>query len=186
MSPFGDKLLTLSELDLTKIFWQDPVLKRQLQVYAKPDYPKSPVDRITQDDVGYWIARKEPGYLITRFLTDIGSYTQEELGKKKDYSKSTFVMSNHDLRQHIHAIRDQDFDPVIYTQKGYVPRGSIRTYGFRIQVLAFKLNELNAVKYRRLPDAKLPPHLTTTVGGTEYCLSEIRNIVKSKQDVDTL
>ncbi|KAF9079913.1 hypothetical protein BGX29_005847, partial [Mortierella sp. GBA35] len=48
------------------------------------------------------------------------------------------------------------------------------------------LNELNAVKYRCLPDAKLPPRLTTTVGGTDYYLSEIRNIVKSKQDVDNL
>jgi hypothetical protein len=39
------------------------------------------------------------------------------------------------------------------------------------------------VKYRRLPVEKLPCRLTSTVGGTDHFLTEIRNIVSTKQDI---
>ncbi|KAG0352331.1 hypothetical protein BGX24_007618, partial [Mortierella sp. AD032] len=39
MSSFDVKFITLSELDLTKIFWQDVSLRRALQSYAFPDFP---------------------------------------------------------------------------------------------------------------------------------------------------
>ncbi|KAF8918007.1 hypothetical protein BGZ58_004967, partial [Dissophora ornata] len=84
------------------------------------------------------------------------------------------------------AIRDDNFEPRNYKESGYALRGSIRTDGFRLQLLAFKLNELNAVKYRRLPEDKLPSRITSTLGGTDYFLTEIRNVVKVKQDVTDL
>ncbi|KAG0305840.1 hypothetical protein BGZ98_003488 [Dissophora globulifera] len=58
--------------------------------------------------------------------------------------------------------------------------------GFRLQLLAFKLNELNAVKYRRLPPHKLPLRIATTLDGTDYFLPEIGHIAKIKQDVSGL
>ncbi|KAF9079119.1 hypothetical protein BGX23_005020, partial [Mortierella sp. AD031] len=91
-----------------------------------------------------------------------------------------------EMRSHLRNIRDDNFEPTSYTEKGYALRGSIRTDGFRLQVLAFKLNELHSVKYRRLPVDKLPSRLTSIVGGTDYFLTEIRNIVSTKQDVTQL
>ncbi|KAG0346311.1 hypothetical protein BGZ54_005263, partial [Gamsiella multidivaricata] len=81
----------------------------------------------------------------------------------------------------------KDFNPkVSYSGKGYALRGSIKTDGFRIQLLAFKLNELNCMKYRRLDADKLPDRLTSTLGGTGQYLTEIRNVVKTKEDVERL
>ncbi|KAG0354379.1 hypothetical protein BGZ54_001677 [Gamsiella multidivaricata] len=90
------------------------------------------------------------------------------------------------MREHIEAIRNDNFGPNTYKESGYALRGLIRTDGFRLQLLAFKLNELNAVKYRRLPEAKLSPRINSTLGGTDYSLTEIRNVVKTKQDVSDL
>ncbi|KAF9933842.1 hypothetical protein FBU30_004238 [Linnemannia zychae] len=75
----------------------------------------------------------------------------------------------------------QEFLP--FFSEGYIPSGSIRTDGFRLQLLVFKLNELHSVKYKRLPTERLPPRLTNTVGGTEYYLTEIRNVISSKHDI---
>ena len=64
--------------------------------------------------------------------------------------------------------------------------GSFKTNGFQLQLSAFKLKELQAVRFRRLPQAAFPPRLTSTVGGTDYFLTEIRNVAKTKEDVARL
>ncbi|KAF9139634.1 hypothetical protein BG015_001956 [Linnemannia schmuckeri] len=140
-------------------------------------------DRVSQADVGLWLSTTTPGLLITRLLTDIGRYSKDERKKLRNYSRSTFLMPLEEMRGHVQSIRDDDFKPATYTKNGYVLRGSIRTDGFRLQVLAFKLNELHSVKYRRLPADKLPCRLTSTLGGTDYFLTEIRNIISTKEDV---
>jgi hypothetical protein len=55
--------------------------------------------------------------------------------------------------------------------KGYVLKGSIRTNGRLLQVLAFKLKELQSVRYHRVPENKLPNPLVTTIGGTNSYLT---------------
>ncbi|KAG0299834.1 hypothetical protein BGZ97_003517, partial [Linnemannia gamsii] len=187
MSNFDVKFITLSELDLSKIFWQNLPLRHLLQSYAHADFPSIQYsDQVTQSDVGFWLSTAMPGLLITRLLTDIGRYSEAQRKKLKNYSRSTFLMPLEEMRDHLLRIRDKDFVPANYTEKGYVLRGSIRTDGFRLQVLAFKLNELHSVKYRRFPAEKLPCRLTTTLGGTDYFLTEIRNLVSTKQDVTRL
>ncbi|KAF9566387.1 hypothetical protein EC968_003792 [Mortierella alpina] len=102
------------------------------------------------------------------------------------------------MRRHIQTLRAPDFDPgappthqirlsptSVKTARS-VLRGSHRTDGFRLQRLAFKMNELNSVKYKQLPHNVLPSRLTSIVGGVGYYLDEIRNIVKTPQDVVTL
>ncbi|KAF8949579.1 hypothetical protein BGZ46_005088 [Entomortierella lignicola] len=49
-----------------------------------------------------------------------------------------------------------------------------------------KAAELQSVRCKRLPDDLFPPRITTTIGGTDYFLIEIRNIVKTKEDVTRL
>lgn len=187
MSSFEDKFVSLSELDLIKIFWSDEALRSLLRLYAKADFPTLEfVEQVTQADVVLWLSRMEPGYLITKLLSDIGGYTPGERKKLKNYHRSTLMMPIDQMKEHIDDIRNDTFEPNAYNKRGYVLRGSIRTDGFRLQLLAFKLNELNAVKYRRLPPEKLPSRLTSTLGGTDYFLTEIRNVVSTKQDVADL
>ncbi|KAF9960319.1 Trehalose-6-P synthase/phosphatase complex synthase subunit [Modicella reniformis] len=92
-------------------------------------------------------------------------------------------MSKQEIVSHITAIQHKnDFMPADYRTRGYVLKGSIRTDGFLLQLLAFKVSELNAVKYRRLDESKLPPRINSTIGGTDY-LTEIRNVVKSNEQI---
>jgi len=180
------KFVCLSELDLTTVFWHDSVLRERLQQWAAVDFPTLAPYQVNQNSVGLWLSRVEPGYLINMLLTDIGGYSMEERRKKRDLSRCTLRMSINATREHLRVLRQDTFDPSSYTTKGYVLRGSIRFDGFRLQVLAFKLHELSCVKYRRLPPERLPRRITTTLGGTDYFLSEIRNVVSSKEDVVAL
>lgn len=68
-----------------------------------------------------------------------------------------------------------------YKERGYIRRDSIRTDGFRVQRLAFKLRELQDVRYRRWSVDRLPPRLTSTIGGTDYYLTGIRNIITARR-----
>ncbi|KAF9966593.1 hypothetical protein BGZ70_001851 [Mortierella alpina] len=58
--------------------------------------------------------------------------------------------------------------------------------GFQLQLLAYKTKVLHSVKYRRLDENKLPPRISTTVGGTDYYMTEIRNVIRSAEDVTRL
>ncbi|KAF9274645.1 hypothetical protein BGZ74_004285 [Mortierella antarctica] len=61
-----------------------------------------------------------------------------------------------------------------------------RTDSFWLQLLAFKLNELKCVKYRQLDVERLLDQLTSMLGGMNHYLTEIRNVVKAKEDVERL
>ncbi|KAI8598729.1 hypothetical protein EDD21DRAFT_356106 [Dissophora ornata] len=45
------------------------------------------------------------------------------------------------------------------------------------------MKELQSVRYKRLPENVLPPQITSTVGGVDYFLTEVRNVVKTQQDI---
>ncbi|KAF9201869.1 hypothetical protein BGZ59_002472, partial [Podila verticillata] len=145
LSSMETKFVGLSELDLTKVFWQNDVLRQLLQQCASVDFPSLEPHEVTQYSVGLWLSRVEPGYLINLLLTDIGGYSMEERRKKRNLSRCTLRMPIDATREHLRGLRRDTFDPSSYTTKGYVLRGSIRFDGFRLQVLAFKLNELNCV-----------------------------------------
>ncbi|KAF9964235.1 hypothetical protein BGZ70_006739 [Mortierella alpina] len=68
----------------------------------------------------------------------------------------------------------------------YVLRGSVKTDRFQLQLLAYKTKVLHSVKYRRLDESRLPPRISTTVGGTDYYMMEIRNVIRSAEDVTRL
>ncbi|KAF9342905.1 hypothetical protein BGX34_007491, partial [Mortierella sp. NVP85] len=48
------------------------------------------------------------------------------------------------------------------------------------------MNELHAVRYKRLPENKVPLRITSPLGGTSDYLTEIRNVVKKKDDVERI
>ncbi|KAF8930628.1 hypothetical protein BGZ58_008120 [Dissophora ornata] len=87
------------------------------------------------------------------------------------------------MRQHLASLRQDNFSLNSYKGRDYVLRGSLRTDGFRLQLLAFEMKELQSVRYKRLPENVLPPQITSTVGGVDYFLTEVRNVVKTQQDI---
>ncbi|KAG0036537.1 hypothetical protein BGZ82_004071 [Podila clonocystis] len=138
-------------------------------------------------DVQEWVASKEPGFLIKRFLADINptNLTARKRGKV-GHRAAIKLLTIDQLEDHLRMLDDNDFQPETYTSKEYVPRGSIRTNGFSLQLLCFKRRELLSVKYKRLPDDQLPPRLTSTLHGTSDTLTEIRNVLATKEDVARL
>ncbi|KAI1286511.1 hypothetical protein EDD11_000408, partial [Mortierella claussenii] len=177
--------VSFSERELISIFWKKDGLRARLRQLARADLPNTPDPALWV--LQGWIGRKEPGYIIKRFLSDVAKEGLTSSQRSKGgYKTAVRLMSLEWIKQHVERMQQATFDPKDYTEKGYILRGSIRTDGFRIQLLAFKLKELQSVRYRRLSIDKLPPRITSTSGGTDYYLTEIRNIVKSKQDVQDL
>ncbi|KAF8916557.1 hypothetical protein BGZ58_005260, partial [Dissophora ornata] len=178
--------VSFSERELALLFWQNDALKKRLQDLALEVFEdKSFIP--SQMDLNQWLQGVAPGSLITEMLSNVGR--NEPRKGPRDYKDSTCMMDLSEMREHIQNIRRADFDPMtplMHKKCRYVLRGSIRTDGFRLQLLAFKLKELQSVRYRRLPQNVLPLLSTSTVGGVDYHLSEVRNIVKTPQDVANL
>jgi hypothetical protein len=130
-----------------------------------------------------WITKVAPGRLITTFLSDIGLPPAKN---DKGFRKSTLIMDKVAMREHLERLRDSSFDPKGWDRKGYVLKGSIRTDGRLLQLLAFKVKELQCVRYRRLAPDKMPNLLTSPVGGTTHFLTEARNAFRSSRDIEEL
>lgn len=138
-------------------------------------------------DARDWICAKEPGYLFKQFVADIDpeGLTSRQRGKVGRRA-AIKLLSLDDLKRHLETLNDPEFQPATYGRKGYVSRGSLLTDGVELRLLGFKLSELRCVRYRRLPVDRLPSRRTSTVGGTDYYLQEIRHVIESEDDVSRL
>ncbi|KAF9192784.1 hypothetical protein BGZ51_004769 [Haplosporangium sp. Z 767] len=90
------------------------------------------------------------------------------------------------MREHLEGLRDTSFDPKGWDRKGYVLKGSIRTDDGLLQLLAFRVKELQCARYRRLAPDKVPNLLTSPVDGATQFLIEARNVFRSSRDVEGL
>ncbi|KAF9996824.1 hypothetical protein BGZ79_009439 [Entomortierella chlamydospora] len=95
-------------------------------------------------------------------------------------------MDKEGLKEHLKVLRSESFEPREWTGKGYIHKGTIRTNGRLLQILAFKVKELQCVRYHRFPDNKLPNSLTSVTGGTSSFLTEARNVFRTDTDVKDL
>ncbi|OAQ28175.1 hypothetical protein K457DRAFT_587467 [Linnemannia elongata AG-77] len=181
MSSSKDGFVSFSEREIICLFWKRPMIKAKILELVTPVFPGC----LALDDVTtIWLRDQEPGFVIKSLLCDVApvGLTSRQRGKA-GYRAAIKLMTIPEIKDHLSTIRQPDFDPGSYATKGYLLRGSIRTNGFSIQLAAFKLKELQAVRYRRFPEDRLPSRLTTTVGGLDYYLMEIRNIARTKEDV---
>ncbi|KAF9947536.1 hypothetical protein BGZ72_010482, partial [Mortierella alpina] len=177
-----------SEHQLLNIFFKNPVLQKKIrQLIGPKTYTPSQVDAIN------WLNEQTPGYLLTALITPVGRGRNHQ--GRRGYRYTTTMMTTEAMRRHVDIIRDEDFDIPGYMNKynmtsrkeyRYVLRGYIRTDGFRLQILAYKLKELQGARFKRFSEDRLPPRLTTTVAGTDHYLREIRNVIKTPQDVSDL
>ncbi|KAF9125383.1 hypothetical protein BGW39_007435 [Mortierella sp. 14UC] len=153
--------VAFSERKLAPFFWKRELLRERLKELARQDHTLI----TSTTDLDKWISEKEPGFIIKHFLCDVApqGLTSRER-KKAGHRAAVKLLSLNEIGAHLDVVKDKCLDPSQYQERGYVLRGSIRTDGFRVQLLAFKLRELQDVRYRRLPENRLPPRLTSTVG----------------------
>jgi len=184
LSSAVDGFVAFSEIEVATFCWKRPVLKNRILEIVRPTFPTCST---LADMTDAWLSNQAPGVLIKELIADVAptGLTIRQRGKL-GFRAAVDNMTMDDVRCHLAVVRDPSFDPRNYSRKGYLLSGSICTGGLRLQLSAFKLKELQSVRYRRLPDAILPPRLTSTVGGTDYYLQEIRNVVKTKDDVARL
>ena len=175
--------MLFSERELCILFWQNEALKDRLQKLVLETYKDKTIVP-SQADLVDWIAHESTGSVITLMLSHIGKGIPRK--KARGFVRSASVMDIEKMRSHLQNIQRPDFDPKTYKDKGYVLHGSIRTDGFRLQLLAYKLKELKSVRYKRLRADVLPLRINSTTGGVDYFLTEIRNVVKTPQDVANL
>ncbi|KAF9944029.1 hypothetical protein BGZ72_002884, partial [Mortierella alpina] len=146
-------------------------------------------------DAERWLDIRPPGTLVTRFLTPVGRGRTRK--GPRNYQEATRTMEIAQLKAHVEVLGDDNFNVTQYMNQfsnpssspkpyPYVLRGFVRTDGFRLQVLAYKLKELQAARFKRLPDERLPPRINSTVAGVDYYLTEMRNVIKTPEDVARL
>ncbi|KAF9271067.1 hypothetical protein BGZ88_006901, partial [Linnemannia elongata] len=83
-------------------------------------------------------------------LADFGpkDLTSRQRGKA-GYRGAIRLTTMDEIRDHLRPLRQGTVDPREYKSKGYVLRGSIRTDGHRLQILGFKLKELQSCRFKR-------------------------------------
>ncbi|KAF9153146.1 hypothetical protein BG015_004007 [Linnemannia schmuckeri] len=190
LSPLAARYIGFSERQFLPLFWALPTLKAKIQsMMVKDRYFQDPTIVLMQADALDWLARTTSGRLVTTFLSDVGLLPNKH---DKGLRKATTVTNvkgkdgKEGLREHLGPLRAGSFDPKEWRDKGYVLRGSIRINGHLQQLLAFKLKELQSVRFRHIPEDKLPNPLVTTIGGTNSYLTEARNIFSTAADVESL
>ena len=178
VSPILRPFFTFSETDLLPIFWKSELLKRKMNELAGHVYA-------ALGDYQEWYKDQAPGTLITQLITDVGCSRKPDKNSG-GYRRNSRTMTLFEMKDHINHIRGVQFDPRDYKGRGYIVQSTIRTDGFRLQLLSWKMNELLAVRYKRFPENKVPLRIASPLGGTGDYLTEIRNVVKSQNDVEQI
>ncbi|KAG0273526.1 hypothetical protein BGZ95_010671 [Linnemannia exigua] len=189
LSSEGHGYMTFTEIELAAFLHKKdkmhPILKKLIGCKDER--------RLTQADVICdWLPFQTPGVLIQRLIAPVDPRTPDgdllRGRQKKDAGivAAVKVVEPDEMRAHINTLRCKGFDPRAYQEKGYFLRGSIKTDGNDLQLLAYKVRELNSVKFKRYKTEVLPDRLLTTTAGTSDYLTEVHNIFKSAADVEHL
>ncbi|KAK3810077.1 MAG: hypothetical protein J3Q66DRAFT_391248 [Benniella sp.] len=181
-------MITISESDLLQLLLKSTKIKTSLEKMVRESENMESKAKVTRQKIETWLGGVPPGTVVSALITDTGNEVKamRRPGIGKSFCNVTKTMSLQDMSDHIARLQATGFDPNSYSERGYVMTGSIRTNGFKLQVIAWKIRELQSVRYRRLPQELLPPRITSQVGGTDYFMSEIRNVIKTPQDVQDI
>ncbi|KAI8606022.1 hypothetical protein EDD21DRAFT_79589 [Dissophora ornata] len=175
--------VTYSERELALFFWKRPLLKQRLVELALSDEDSTILTSTI--DLEAWIGGREPGFIIKSFISDIDPVGLSNRQKRKAGNRGAIkLLSLDQIQNHLQLV--EETKPKDYHRSGYIPQGSIRTDGFLVQILAFKMRERQDARFKRLAEEDMPPRLTTTVAGVDYFLPEIRNVIRSEQDIKEL
>ncbi|KAG0219961.1 hypothetical protein BGW41_008065, partial [Actinomortierella wolfii] len=151
--------VTFTEIELAAFMQKDEELHPYLRTITGHTHER----RLTQADLTQdWLQPQTPGLLIQSLIapvdpkTTAGDRLRGRKRRKAGVAAAVRIIEPEEMRTHINTLRSDMFDPRLYQEKGYFLRGSIKTNGYQLQLLAHKVRELNSVKYRRYPTDLLP------------------------------
>lgn len=167
LSPVEDGWLTFTEAELGAFFHKNVDLHPTLEKLIHHTDKR----KLTQGDlIRDWLPVQAPGSLIRHLIAPVApdalpskekcEPSKENCKPSKEKCKGVLTVpaeffTPDEIRDHINSLRAVDFDPRAYAQKGYLLRGSIKTDGHQLQVLAFKLRvivcSVQAVQQRLAP-----------------------------------
>ncbi|KAF9083002.1 hypothetical protein BGX27_004292, partial [Mortierella sp. AM989] len=149
--------------------------------------------RLTQEELSRdWLRFQTPGLLIQQLIAPVdprasnGERLHGRQKKEAGIAATIKLVDPEEIRAHVNNLRSAEFDPRTYNEKGYFLRGSIKTDGYNLQLLAYKVRELNSVKYKRYSADILPNRLLNTTAGTNDFLTEVHNVFKTPADRERL
>ncbi|KAG0019442.1 hypothetical protein BGZ80_005807 [Entomortierella chlamydospora] len=177
LSPLTSRYVGFSERQSLPLFWHWPTLKIKIRhMMAEDHWFQKPTIVPALADAMNWLTTIAPGRIITTFVSDVGLPASN---RDRGFRKSTVVMDidskngEEGLRGHLNRLRSESFDPREWTGNGYIHKGAILTDGHLLELHAFKVKELQSVRYRRFPDGKLPNSLTSVTGGASNFLMNV-------------
>ncbi|KAF9988584.1 hypothetical protein BGZ79_005108 [Entomortierella chlamydospora] len=178
LSPLSSEehgFLTFTEIDLAAFLHKRDDMHPSLKKLIGNEGMQRRLTQVelTRDQLQF----ETPGVLIQRLIAPVDPRTPTgdrlcgRQKKKASIAASVEIARPHEIQNHINDLRRNGFDPNTYNKKGYYLRGSIKTDGYNLQLLAYKFRELHSVKYKRYPVELLPDRLTTTTAGTSDYLT---------------
>ncbi|KAF9351993.1 hypothetical protein BGX26_010104 [Mortierella sp. AD094] len=182
--------MTFTEIELAAFLHKrdelHPVLKKLI---GHTDQQR----RLTQEELTRdWLRFQTPGLLIQQLIAPVdprasnGERLHGRQKKESGIAATIRLVDPEEIRAHVNNLRSVEFDPRTYNEKGYFLRGSIKTDGYSLQLLAYKVRELNSVKYRRYSADILPDRLLDTTAGTSDFLTEVHNVFRTPADRERL
>ncbi|KAG0275486.1 hypothetical protein BGZ95_008739 [Linnemannia exigua] len=99
-----------------------------------------PITVTSISDFENWIGGKKPGFIIKHFVCDIDPTGLSNRQKRKTGHRSAInLRSLSEIRDHLRLVEHTKLKD--YHRMGYIPFESIRTDGFRMQIMASNLQE---------------------------------------------
>lgn len=114
-----------------------------------------------------WLPLQTPGTVIQRLIAPVdprndGQPLRGRQRRDAGIAAAIKVAKPEEIRAHVNSLRHDTFNPLTYDKKGYLLRGSIKKDGYQLQLLAYKIRELNSVKFKRYRADVLPDRMLTT------------------------
>ncbi|KAG0222030.1 hypothetical protein BGW42_006962, partial [Actinomortierella wolfii] len=133
--------VTFTEIELAAFMQKDEELHPYLGTITGHTHER----RLTQADLTQdWLQPQTPGLLIQSLIapvdpkTTAGDRLRGRKRRKAGVAAAVRIIEPEEMRTHINTLRSDMFDPRLYQEKGYFLRGSIKTNGYQLQLLAHK------------------------------------------------
>jgi len=166
--------VSFGERQLIVLFWKwEPLKQKLVEIIKRDEYFTDPETAPVQADAMDWSMTKSPGFILTQFVTDVGKPQTAAAKDARGYRKTARLTDATDVKEHLQDITHPEYDANTYKIHGYVLKGSFKTDGHLIPLTAFKLHELQSLRYRRLAVDKMPDALRSVTGGSDRYLTEI-------------
>ncbi|KAF8927589.1 hypothetical protein BGZ47_002061, partial [Haplosporangium gracile] len=141
-----DGFVSFSQRELLVFFCGQSLLTNKVRNLPKDEFPNG----AAVTDLENWIGSQVPEYLIRIFLSDLNTDGLMSRQKgKAEYKGAIKPWSLNRIKDHLRDLAQGTVKPEYYTIKGYLLQSSIRSDGLKIQLVVFKMKELQSARFKR-------------------------------------